>query len=174
MHGVRPSYGKLTCRMRTGEHGVSNWIKNWHLMRQGVTGKRKKEKGRSPILLGIGDLVSIKSINEFTKDCILCNWLSVTGACDGTMDGGRRSRTGRQRRVRRREAVKVDRFSSDVAVHRRCTAAAVHRQRHARSACALGDVCAGSKVRSARAQGRAGGTRLQHVKAAGTQEACSV
>ena len=42
LHGVRPSYGKLTCRMRTGEHGVSNWIKNWHLMRQGVTGKRKK------------------------------------------------------------------------------------------------------------------------------------
>jgi len=79
---------------------MSNWIKDRHLMRQGVTGKRKK--GRSPILLGIGDLVPIKSIDEFTKDCILCNWMSVTGACDGTTDGGRRSRTGRQRRVRRR------------------------------------------------------------------------
>ena len=57
--------------------------------------------------MGIGDLVSIKSIDEFTEDCILGNWLSVTGACDGTMDGGRRSRTGRQRRVRRREGRQV-------------------------------------------------------------------
>ena len=59
-------------------------------------------------------------------------------------------------------------FASGVAVHRWCTAAAAHRQRHARSACALGDVCAGSKVRSARAQGHAGGTWLQHAKAAST------
>ena len=71
--------------------------------------------------MGIGDLVSIKSIDEFTKDCILCNWLSVTGACDGTVDGGQRAALRWIGNVAC-DSVEVDGFLSDVAVHRRCTA----------------------------------------------------
>ena len=58
---------------------------------------------------------------ENLRDCIRGNWLSVTSACDGTVDGGQRAALRWVGNIVC-DGVEVDGFLSNVAVHRRCTA----------------------------------------------------